>query len=382
MKKLICTLIIFCQIFSLINVSAKSGDISGNIYSTDIRAFINGVEVPSYNIGGKTAVVIEDITKNYACNYSDYYRTFKIFTLSPLYLVSGASAVSGTPGKIAGHTYETDIKTTIYDVEIPSYNIGGKTAVAIEDLGKNGEFSELGGKYTWDADNRTISLEFMYSSNYGSILIENHADMTISINEDLTEGYASFTGNPYDGGSVNAWFEWPEWFSERDAETEINAIIPLMADIDGQKELVGYHFYHSVNKTDLNPQDFTAFTYVYEEKFKAASANFEMPEITIEDVINHYQINRVCTLIERFDTEEYTFAYMSAATPHGSSHVLLLIKPDGSYYNYSRDFEPVSIWGTRRFENVKIDKEAEKVYLHYDADYVIDLKTGVLSKAN
>ena len=41
---------------------AESGDIIGHVYSTDILAVIGGNEVPAYNIGGRTAVVIEDLS--------------------------------------------------------------------------------------------------------------------------------------------------------------------------------------------------------------------------------------------------------------------------------------------------------------------------------
>ena len=37
-------------------------------------------------------------------------------------------------GNVIGKIYETDIKTSIYDVVIPTYNIGGKTAVVIETI--------------------------------------------------------------------------------------------------------------------------------------------------------------------------------------------------------------------------------------------------------
>ena len=37
------------------------GEITGNIYESDITAYINGEPVSSYNIGGRLVVVIEDI---------------------------------------------------------------------------------------------------------------------------------------------------------------------------------------------------------------------------------------------------------------------------------------------------------------------------------
>ena len=59
---------------------------------------------------------------------------------------------------------------------------------------------------------------------------------------------------------------------------------------------------------------------------------------------------------------------------------MLLVNTDGTYHDYARDFESVSLHGEKIFEDVRIDRENEKVYLHYDVDYVIDLKTGEMQK--
>ena len=62
MKKFLSIILSLAMVTTTETVAfAANGDVIGNIYSTDIRAYINGVEVESYNIGGRTAVVIEDI---------------------------------------------------------------------------------------------------------------------------------------------------------------------------------------------------------------------------------------------------------------------------------------------------------------------------------
>ena len=90
MKKLLSILFFITSIL-IISTSAfaANGDVAGHIYSTDIRAYINGIEVESYNIGGKTAVVIEDILKEntHQYIYDDSSRTLKFFSLNPNYLV-------------------------------------------------------------------------------------------------------------------------------------------------------------------------------------------------------------------------------------------------------------------------------------------------------
>lgn len=58
------------------------GEITGEIYETDIKEVFNAKEVPGYNIGGKTTICIEDLgtvtdeSKNFAYGYSDYMCNF------------------------------------------------------------------------------------------------------------------------------------------------------------------------------------------------------------------------------------------------------------------------------------------------------------------
>lgn len=373
MKKTALILVVVL-LFSFTQGFAKTGDIAGRIYSTDIKAFINGMEVPSYNIGGKTAVVIEDILKTPAAYaYYNNIRTLKVFSMSPLFLITGSSEATDTPGKVKGNIYQTDIKTLFYGKEVLSYNIGGKTAVVIEDLGSDKVFSHIGGRYFWNEEARTISLEFLYENAGGSILTDNHADMTITINDDLTQGVVTFKDDPFLTGSTSTIITWPKWFDER-TNKDINAIIPLVSE--NNEEVLGYHFYISDLTDDWD--GFTAFTYFYDHKLEADLKNIERVSLSREDIIVHYENNRLGNTIKRFDTDGYSFLYMSAGTPHGGTQYLLLVNNDGTWHDYSRDFNSVSLWGTKNFENVIIDEENEKVFLHYDIDYVIDLKTGEL----
>ena len=55
MKKIVIGLI-FIMFFSLCQV-CFADEILGNIYSTDILAFVNGKPIDGYNIGGWTVVI-------------------------------------------------------------------------------------------------------------------------------------------------------------------------------------------------------------------------------------------------------------------------------------------------------------------------------------
>lgn len=379
MKRILCSLLacICCCLYA--PAYAATGDVIGTIYPTDIKAYINGVEVPSYNIGGRTAVVIEDILSfPYDYNYNDYYRTLKVFGLEPESLRGGTSSADAS-----GYIYETDIKTTIYDVEIPSYNIGGRTAVVIEDLGRDGTFSEIGGRYFWDAADRTISLEFLYSDGTDTVILsETETEVTYTVSEDFKEIRAVFQDDPLSSGS-SIHYNWPEGTYPSESWEAMKLVIPVTAVFgtgdEGVNEIkvIGYYFQHP--SVDYG---FTAFTCVYEDLYRAAAEAAPDAQVTREEVINYFITNKLYNVLEQFDTDAYSFVYMQAGgLPHGTVlQALLLINADGSYHNFAEEFESVSVNGTKVFEDVRIDRENQKVYLHYDTDYVIDLQTGTMQK--
>lgn len=351
---------------------ATGGDVIGYIYSTDIRAYINGIEVKSYNIGGKTAVVIEDIIAENSAEYvyDDYSRTLKFFSLRPDCLVKKSSESKEPTGKIVGRIYATDIKTSIYDVIIPSYNIGGKTAVAIEDLGYDNDFSHIGGKFVWNEKERIISLEFLHST-YGNI--PKDKIIKITANETMTEAQASFEEVFHCGGGQE------EHIFPEHAEKGDNTAVLMPVKFNG--EILGYYFYRS-----LANDDFIAFTYYYPEKIKEAEKTYiPVPAKTREEIIGHFvERHSVSEPRERFDTEDYSFVYISVAGTSWTSYNLLQAYDDGRYVDYAdiismRNRSPI---------NLTIDKENEKVtFRHVDrytsewfTDYEINLKDGTIKQ--
>lgn len=350
------------------SVIAVNGDITGHIYSTDIRAYINGVEVQSYNIGGKTAVVIEDILKEntHQCFYDDSTRTLKFFSLNPDYLVEEKSQGKSKPGNVIGNIYETDIVTSIYDVIIPAYNIGGKTAVAMEDLGYNGAFSPIGGKFIWNENERIISLEFLYNSLCD---ISRDKNITISFNETMTEAAATFEEIFHCGGGKEH-FDFPDYLTDH---SDIEAVVPIKA----QDEVIGYYFCRP-----SKAYNFTAFTYYYPEKIKEAEKTYTpAPHKTREEIIEHFVgTHSFGEPRERFDTDDYSFVYISVAGTSWTSYNLLQAYDDGTYIDYG-DIIAVR---NRSPKDLVIDKENEKVtFKHTDrytsewfTNYEIDLKKG------
>ena len=167
MKKfLLCVSVLL--LLGSVTVFAKTGDVNGSIYATDIKAVINGVTVPSYAIDGKTVVVVEEITDQY--QYSDTVRSLTFNDLAPASLKEGEHVQSEPVGTKLGNTYETDIKVYLNGRILPAYAIDGKMAVAIEDMGGDQKFNEVGGKYKWNPETRTISLEYIYYRDVKEVL--------------------------------------------------------------------------------------------------------------------------------------------------------------------------------------------------------------------
>ena len=70
-----------------------------------------------------------------------------------LTLAVPAAAEENKIGDVVGHTYYTDITAQIDGHPLPSYNIGGETAVVAEDL------REYGFSVVWDGEARTLTVE-------------------------------------------------------------------------------------------------------------------------------------------------------------------------------------------------------------------------------
>ncbi|MCU6792689.1 hypothetical protein OB236_11215 [Paenibacillus sp. WQ 127069] len=112
------------------------GDVTGQVLSTDIRAYVNGAVIPSLNVNGYTAVAAEDLReygfdvawvpqeRNIVIRYSGKKE------VHPL-PIQKTTRPSGT--KLAD-VLNTDITAYYGDHQIPSINIGGRTVIKLNDL--------------------------------------------------------------------------------------------------------------------------------------------------------------------------------------------------------------------------------------------------------
>lgn len=128
------------------------GSIINQVLHTDIRAYIDGHPIRSFNIEGNTAIVAEDLSLyGFKVVYKNDVRSLYIDegdkVIHSVYRHTGAGGIVGTK---AMDVYYTDIKTYSYGYPISGYNVNGYTVIFIDDL------AAFGTCY-WDGTNRTIS---------------------------------------------------------------------------------------------------------------------------------------------------------------------------------------------------------------------------------
>ena len=179
MKKILAFFIVVIAFTRFNTTSIKAEDIVGKIYSTDILATVNGLPIDSYNIGGKTCIIAEDLySEDFTYGFFvDYNVEHKLLTIDSFYNVSPMAAYEyqgkhvsrGIPGTVLGDVYATDVKVMFNNQEIRGYNIDGKIAVCIEDLGTldDSAYGDLGyskyfANFTWDETTRTVALNSVY----------------------------------------------------------------------------------------------------------------------------------------------------------------------------------------------------------------------------
>lgn len=123
-------LIALCFALTVTAAALRAGDIVDYVLSTDIRAFIDGAEIPAYNIGGKLGVVAEDLRGyGFSVVWNAEARTLHVTrdpsaALAPVAVASVSTAPIGT--KVMPVLY-TDIVTYLDGTAVESFNIDGRT---------------------------------------------------------------------------------------------------------------------------------------------------------------------------------------------------------------------------------------------------------------
>lgn len=163
MKK-ICLMLALCMVAIFTQTCfAKSGDIKGQYYSTDIVSYLNGREIETINIGGWTLIKAEDMQYfGFYVTYDDATRKLTIeqsvVPVDESYTVS--DRIKHAPGKVLGNYYETDIKTYLDGHLITAFNTNGITYILAE------EMAEYGYDVVWDSVARTLSVQSPKQAGY------------------------------------------------------------------------------------------------------------------------------------------------------------------------------------------------------------------------
>lgn len=311
-KLLLLVLVLLCMPC----VAFASGEVLGHIYSTDIVAYIDGAPVNSYNIGGKTAVIVEELIGydmvNYGFDgeYNDETRTLNFYTTgSGSYKNEDFAPAKNVPGRVVGDIYSTDIKLYLNSVEVKGYNIGGKTAVAIEDIATiNPEhtnaaygFSEYLCNFIWDGEKREIYLNTYIASHIALNEGKGTKVQFMLYDNDLKYSFDQMNdyGNPL-------WYD----FTEEFAKTPKNLIMPLYMD----GEVLGdmYIAYNDVPLIRYNSA-----------KVKEAIEKTEVI-LTFEEAQAYIKDN-----FEIVSTEEDENALIYTAKKDGTNYCLLAMKQGG-----------------------------------------------------
>lgn len=194
MKKFLSVIICITIILSMITsvYAYNIGDVINYTMYTDIVASINDYDIASFNIDGYTAVVAEDL-RNYGFNV-EWVPEQKALYISRNYSVNKVVSTYRAPqisasqvGTKADNVLYTDIVTYINGVQIPSFNIGGRTIIYFNDLASFGQIS-------YNNDIRKISLSI---NDLPSRTNETYSGTKIPTYTSVTGVYTSDTKMPY-----------------------------------------------------------------------------------------------------------------------------------------------------------------------------------------
>ena len=135
--------------------SGQQDGVIGSVVTTDIKAYINGAEIPAYNVDGSMIIIGADL-RSYGFDvvYDNTDRTSSVSlsadggTWNPIIITADDSLEVGTE---IMSVYETDITMVVNGTPVTGYNVDGRMAF---------RFAELAvfGSYYYDNENRSTNL--------------------------------------------------------------------------------------------------------------------------------------------------------------------------------------------------------------------------------
>lgn len=126
------------------------GKVINHVKGTDIKAYINGAPITSFNINGNTAVIAEDLAKyGFRVRWNARTRELEITKGSGFNPPADVVTYEDKVGRIIYDVLYSDIVTMVRGKKVESFNINGQTAIYIDSLA-------VYGNIVWDQDSRTI----------------------------------------------------------------------------------------------------------------------------------------------------------------------------------------------------------------------------------
>lgn len=321
---------------SQLTAGAANGDVVGNIYSTDIETVVNGRVAEGYNIGGKTAVIIEDLeNRGYGIrsSYNDETRTLEVqMDFEKNFTYENVDIPRGSVGEILGNVYDTDITVIFNGSEVKAYNIGGKTAVCIEDIGTvtenpNSEYgySKYLCNFIWDEEERRVSL-----NSVGGYIISIVAGQSKTLdahcyNLTLTENVLCASYSPMYNYDVSVNESEPS-LSDTAAPYELK---PLYLEVNGENYEIGLCYSYSGYYTQyfVNDLDETAELL---KSLKTENVSADEALSAINDGVNY-------KILDMLETEDFYFAVTQDLLTDGAYNNVhyVAVKKTGGYAKIS-----------------------------------------------
>ena len=367
-RKGLLTLAVFLlPLFSVCCAGAEEA--GGYVYSTDILTFVNGAPIEGYNIGGRTLVIaeeLEDQDYGFTCDYNEDARSLSLYSMFRKPAGTKEEIVRDTPGRIVGEIFPTDITVTYNGIEVTGYNLGGRTAVCLEELGDLTDspnaaygYSKYLGKYLWDGENRTLSYD-SYLSNARQVLFADDmtrleytfADNVLYIWPNDMKYAAKFVSGcgeehrPCADKSVGD----PYAYSETFAESRY-CIQPLYLSIDGQKQEIGTVVSVYVPEADTNH---TYLTFLDAEQAAEIIKCVRTPQKTYQEAYAYF--TERFQVVDQIEKPPYTAMVLKEGD--GGPFIVILNQNGGyvCFYDYTKDSQKILTikWDTEKEDAVCI----------------------------
>ena len=158
------------------------GDVIGEVLLTDIRTYIDGEPIKSYNIAGRTAVIAQDLADyGFSVSFDEALRTLTVSRSGEASEKNGEIAAEEVKPEDVGKRYMdvlyTDIKTIADGTELESFNVDGMTAVYTDDLAK------LCGSYEWLEAERRVNITLDPLTDSGAAAVKAKRELGADISE-------------------------------------------------------------------------------------------------------------------------------------------------------------------------------------------------------